>query len=175
MAEDFYQDLVEKFCQGDIFEVLPHALVTGPLEQVPETTDHLVTECKRDKAILITYDCQIDKPNLKSWLVCPVLRLDRMEKATQANIKKNRIYSFLHLAEYRDILPASFVDFDHITSLQPELVKSAKRLVSLSDIGRRALYSQFIRSLTRWELGDLKCPTCAVEFNPIDFLPVRPD
>ena len=174
MAEDFYQGLSEEFCQGDIFDTLPHALVAESIDEIEDKPGFVAAKCKRDRAILLTHDCQIDKPELRSWLVCPIRRLDAMSRSIQGDIKKNRVYPFLHLPEYRDVLPASFVDFNHVTALEPALVKSADRIVSLSNLGRRALYSQFIRWLTRWELRKLKCPACTVEFDPADFLPVRP-
>lgn len=173
MAEDFYQAPSEEFSQGDIFEVLPHALITGPLEHVEGNTDPVVSECKRDRAILLTHDCDIDKPLLRSWLICPVHRLDTVPKGMQGDIKKNRAFAFLHLAQHRDTLPASFVDFRHVTALSPDVVRSAKRLASLSDTGKKALYLRFIQWLTRWQLADLQCPNCSVEFNPADSLRLR--
>ena len=79
----------------------------------------------------------------------------------------------LFLPRFGDTLVESFVDFNHVTTLDAEYVKNAKRLVSLSDVGRRALYVQFVRWLSRWELREIACPNCGSVFDPHIDQPVR--
>ena len=60
-----------------------------------------------------------------------------------------------------------------MTTLERTFIEASKRILSLSDFGRRALYSQQIRWLTRWQLAEVRCPNCAVSFNAADGMTVR--
>ena len=67
-----------------------------------------------------------------------------MSKELQALIKKNRVYAFLHLPHCSE-LDDSFLNFNQVTTLQPGVARSANRLLSLSDLGRRyKLYRSMI-------------------------------
>lgn len=192
MAEELYENPREQVSQGDILELLPHVYIDKPLlalHQEGETIFRASGEpylsfddkrgqlttatCRRSKAILLNHDCEIDKPQVKRWLTCPVVPIVRLKLENRERAKRNRIYSMLYLPKHRDVLEESFVDFNQVTTLDAEFIKTARRLTSLSDSGRRALYAQFIRWLTRWELRDLLCPSCGTTFNPAIALPVR--
>lgn len=192
LAEELYETPREQSSQGDILESVAHIYLERPLLALRKEAETIfraeaepfsqfddkggqmvVATCKRQRAILITHDCEIDKPQVKRWLVCPVVPIVVLSSGNRDRARRNRVYSMLHLPQYRDVLPESFVDFNQITTLEGDFVKGGKRLVSLSDIGRRALYSQFVRWLTRWELRDIHCPSCNVVFNPAIALPVR--
>ncbi len=123
--------------------------------------------------MLITWDCENEKPK-RNWLICPVQPLALLPKADQTTVKKNKILSTLHLPQYRDLLPESFVNFNHISTLDRDLIQHGRRIVSLSNLGRTALYIQFIRWLTRWKLHEITCPNCTTKFDPTLSLPVRP-
>src|SRR5258708_5880476 len=84
-AASFYRDLEEQICQGDIFSTAPHlflkeklkapspialagkkaGLLTDELSTTPPApagTEVVVpAPCLVERAILITYDCEIDK------------------------------------------------------------------------------------------------------------------
>jgi hypothetical protein len=100
--------------------------------------------------------------------------MERLQPKNHDLLKRNRIFSMLYLPKLDRILVDSFVDFNQITTLDSEFVKSARRIISLSDIGRRSLYVQFIRWLTRWELREIVCPNCGEKFDPHANQPVRP-
>lgn len=192
MAFDLYEPPRAEISQGDILELLPHLSLNRPLlalskeaetifkalgEPHPQFNDKdgqdVIASCRRGKAILINHDCEVDKAQVKKWLICPVVPASRLKPETQEILKRNRIYAMFHLPKYPEVLVESFVDFNHITTLDAEYVKDAKRLVSLSDTGRRALYVQFIRWLTRWELREIACPDCGATFDPHIDQPVR--
>lgn len=194
MAEELYETPGDEPSQGDIFELLPHSFVEKPLlmltrEAGVETIlrvsseplvgfndkggQQIVSVCKRQKGLLLTHDCEIDKAHVSRWLVCPVVPLVTLSPDTRDRVKRNRIYAMLYLPKYREALPESFVDFNQITTLSADLVRGTTRLVSLSDVGRKALYAQLIRCLTRWELRSLTCPSCQTNIDPSDILPVR--
>ena len=105
----------------------------------------VVASCKRARALLLSYDCEIDKPAVKNWIVVPIVPLSLIPGASHSEAKKNKIFSLLYLPSYRNILEESVLVLNHITTLDRDFVRSSTRVLSLSDIGRRALYAQFIR------------------------------
>jgi len=72
----------------------------------------------------------------------------------------------MYLPSYRDVLVESFVSFSEPMTVDKEFLQQARRIVSLSEQGRRALYVQYVRWLTRWALAEIQCPACGVNFNP---------
>lgn len=187
MAVDLYETPRPQISQGDIFELLPHLCLNRPLsalskeaetetifrahgEPYPSFDDKdgqdVLATCKRAKGIVVTHDCEIDKPQVSHWLICPVVPAGRLRPENLDRLKRNRIYSMLYLPRIGDTLVDSFVDFNRITTLDTEFLTNVKRIVSLSDTGRRALYVQFIRWLTRWELREIACPDCGAKFDP---------
>jgi hypothetical protein len=135
----------------------------------------VVASCKRARALLLSYDCEIDKPAVKNWIVVPIVPLSLIPGASHSEAKKNKIFSLLYLPSYRNILEESVLVLNHITTLDRDFVRSSTRVLSLSDIGRRALYAQYIRWLTRWQLSEVHCPNCDAFFNASDGMTVRPD
>lgn len=81
----------------------------------------------------------------------------------------------MFLPKLAGVLDESVVVLDYLTTLEPEYVHGANRIVSLSDLGRRALYMQYIGWLARWEFREVSCPNCGTEFDPTLGLSVRPD
>ncbi len=198
MAQDFYQAPEDVASQGDIVEVLPHLYFDPPITALSKAADGtysstpapggfndkagqaIVAVAKRCKALVITHDCEIDKKDkeghllVKRWIICPIVPLqDAGSSAYQDKVRRNRVYSALFLPKYQHILPDSFAHFGQLTTVHREAITDASRVLSLNDIGRRALYLQFVRWLTRWELADLRCPSCSTELNPASVLPVR--
>lgn len=193
MAEDLYESPRKEISQGDILELLPNSHLVPPLialfsrsdglmacesgthPQFDQKAQAIVASCRRAKALLLTYDCEIDKPKVKNWIVAPIVPLSEIPGSAHSDIKKNKVFFLLYLPKYRDVLEDSVLVINHMTTLDREFVSGANRIVSLSDIGRRALYAQHIRWLTRWQLDEMRCPNCAALFNVADGLTVRPD
>lgn len=192
MSQELYEQPREDFSQGDILEVAPHIFVDPPLLALQSAGDSLykselepfsafnnvdgqsvIAKCKRTNAIVITHDCEIDKTQVKRWHLCPVVPLSFLKSDAQDLVKRNRIYSRFWLPRYESALAESFVDFTYISTVGMDFLKTGKRLISLSDLGRQGMYAQFIRWLTRWELKELTCPNCDVTFDPTDSLKVR--
>jgi len=190
LSQELYEQPRSEISQGDILELAPHFYLDPPLQAVhlveeklhkseiePFTTfndaegQNIIARGKRFKALVLTPDCEIDKVGY--WHVCPVVPLSRLKSGMQGDVKRNRVYKMFFLPAYREVLPDSFVDFNQISTLGMDFVKTAKRVLSLSDLGRQGLYAQFVRWLTRWELKELDCPHCRVKFNPVTSLPVR--
>ena len=53
------------------------------------------------------------------------------------------------------------------------MIDLSKRIATLDTTGRFALYAQFVRWISRWELTELTCPQCGIEIPAEDILPVR--
>jgi hypothetical protein len=192
LAEDLFETPRAELSQGDILEKLPSAHLVPPLQALfarangamaiesenhPDFNDKLgqpvVASCKRAKALLLSYDCEIDKPAVKNWIVVPIVPLSLIPGASHRDARKNKIFSLLYLPSYRNILEESVLVLNHATTLDREFVRNTKRILSLSDVGRRALYAQYIRWLTRWQLSEVRCPNCTAFFNASDGMTVR--
>jgi hypothetical protein len=191
VAEELYEQVSEQCSQGDILRIAPHSYLSHPLSKLkpvgsnqyeiePEPFssfnekhgERVVATCKRRIALLLTPDCEIDKKN-RRWVVCPIKPVAELSGTYQDTIKKNRVVSALFLPGYRDEFPDGYADFNQITTLEPAFIREAERVISLSDIGRIALYKQYIRWFTRWTLQEITCPHCAGSFDPTITLPVR--
>jgi hypothetical protein len=194
LAEDLYDPPRAEISQGDILARLPNAHLVPPLQALFERTDgamaieseahpefndkqgqRVIASCKRARALLLTYDCEIDKPAVRNWIVLPIIPLSFIPGGSHGDAKKNKIFSLLYLPGYRNVLEDSLVVLNHPTTLDREFIQTATRILSLSDIGRRALYAQYIRWLTRWQLNEIHCPNCSAIFNASDGMTVRPD
>jgi hypothetical protein len=192
LAEDFYEAPRAEISQGDILELLPNAYLTHPLRSFVSGHDGSLVErpepqidgperrpviasCRRTRAILITHDCEVDKPKIENWIVCPVVPLAEHPGAQHTDIRKNKYFNLMYLPAYREILGDSVAVLNQITTLQKAFVQSASRLLSLSDVGRAAFYFQSIRWMTRWQLANLRCPHCGIAFNAADGMSVRAD
>lgn len=167
MSASLYEEPSAEISQGDIFEAVPHHYLN--------CSDDGSAEHKRvpGKGILLTHDCDVDKVRVKRWTFCPIVPLQKLEQGAQGDARRNRIFAFFFLPKYGPIEEDSFVDFFQVSSIDKNLVSKLKRILSLSDEGRRALYTQHIRFATRWQLRDITCPACHAEFNPADHLTVR--
>jgi hypothetical protein len=191
VAEELYEPVPQQVSQGDILRVVPHSFLSPPLSKLRPIADNkyeiepepfsafnekqgerVLATCKCRIAILVTPDCEIDKPN-RRWLVCPIKPISELSGSYQNVIRRNRVVAALFLPSYRDLFPDSYADFNQITTLEPAFIQQAEGIVSLSDLGRIALYKQYIRWFTRWTLQEITCPHCMGIFDPTITLPVR--
>jgi len=190
LSEDFYEPPSSTLSQGDILEVLPHAHLKYPARLLEAREEGLlapleveghgsagratgIASLRFERAILLSHDCEIDKPRIENWIVSPIVPMSEIPGPSHADARKNKIFHFVHLPAHREILEESVIVLNQVTTLEKIFVTSALRVLSLSDIGRRALYAQHIRWLTRWQLTELMCPHCGVGFNASDALKVR--
>ncbi len=131
----YLEELSGEVSQGDIFERLPLAPVAdgrGP------------GEVRLVSAILLTQDCEYDKPSTASVLIAEVLPLSVIASGSQGNVRKNRVASAFHLPPHAD-LPESYVDLRTLSRVNKSLVAEAQdenRLLSLTEEGRLALQRQ---------------------------------
>lgn len=181
-ASNFYRAVAGRLCQGDLFERLPVIHLKGTLPRKLKGTtlaagrqgysadEELGTQpgsfevpaaCDYSSAILLSYDCEIDKPNVKSMTVALVRPLDAgIPSDSQNIIRQNRNAAYFHLPPGPDF-GERYVDFRRVATLSVEIVNGGKRLASLTDEAWKALQFQLVRYLTRFDLNTdlLKRPT----------------
>jgi len=183
MEEDlpaqFYRTPDSQLCQGDILCDIPHLHLKPPLQALRNTTTRqgqaflpepyepktpqerrqgslVATSCQLGLGMLLTYDCEIDNDR-KHRMVALIRPLDRQIPPDQQEIiRDNRNFNFLYLPAYLDKMDESYVDLRRVSCLDPALVDQAERVVSLTDVAKKALYTQLFRYLTRHDIsGDL--------------------
>jgi hypothetical protein len=179
----FYCPLTGELCQGDIFERVPLAYinddppllkratlpgkregyeVVSPLSQAtsPPSGPLLVpARCDYTRALLLTFDCEIDKPTAKVLTLALIRPLDpRMPDADQAKIRENRKFAFFFLPPVEDTAPGSYVDFRRLATVGIGVVKATPRMTRLSDASRKAMLFQLFRYLTRIDLFKASLP-----------------
>jgi hypothetical protein len=177
-AISFYRAVDPQLCQGDVLERVPHVylkdhplplrpttlpgkkpgyqLTELPPGELPKTPDEGVlvpAMCQVTRAMLLTYDCEIDKDTKHRTiaLIRPIAA--NMPDRDRTIIRENKKYAFFYLPAGGDQLPESYVDFRRICTVSPEWVDSATRLASLSVDARQAMLLQFFRFLARVELN----------------------
>jgi hypothetical protein len=181
----FYRSLSAELFQGDIFERLPLVYLKESPRSLKKTTipgnrdgfevGELVSAsasapwlvpapCDNTRAMLLTYDCEIDKASTKLLTVALVRPLDPgMADGDKAALRDNRKFAFFHLQSWGPDAPESYVDFRRLSSLGIETVKIAARNSRLSVTARKAMMFQFFRYFTRIDLHRAVIPELAQE------------
>jgi len=108
--------------------------------------------CQVAVGILLSHNCELDKDN-KHRLVALIRPLSGVQEKDRETIKEGRNFSYLYLPAYGDLLSESYVDFRRITTVAPEFLKDARRIVCLTETALAYLYTQFFRYLTRRDLN----------------------
>lgn len=172
LSDSFYQDPSPKLSQGDII-VTPHLYVNERAESEQDGSIEISAKSRAAPALILNFDCEIDKPWSERFIVCPIVPLDELPVNQRTNAKKNRIAHLFFLPRNKSILADSVTILNQQTTIARKLINPSERLATLSAQGRLALYAQFVRWLSRWELTDMTCPHCGVDFDPTLTLPVR--
>ena len=182
---DYYQEISQKTSQGDILELAPHCRLASPVQYLTvregdvfssadSVTDKAIAQTRREFALVLSPDCDIDKEKTLFWLLCPIHPLSAMNGSDQGNIRKNKVFNYIFLPAHKS-LPDSFVNLGWITTVEARIVKESTRIMTLSDLSRSSLYMQLVRWISRWKLNEVQCPKCELKFNPADTLSVRAD
>lgn len=173
----FYRPVTSELCQGDVFERLPlvyakdlppslkRATLPGNRDGFevessppkPGATAIAAASCDFTRAILLTYDCEIDKPQTKLVTVALIrpLNLPEPDKAT---IQESRKFAYFYLPPLDEAGPEAYVDFRRLSTVGLDLVKKSPPIARLSEIARNALLFQFYRFLTRIDLSQAVLP-----------------
>lgn len=129
--------LQEQVSQGDLFDGLPLAHVDWHTPPQPSL--------RYVRAVLLTFNCEYDKPNCKSVLVAEVKPLDLVPENLRGNVRRNRVASAFSLSGH-ERLEESYVDFRYVSTLDKRIVEEAsaigRRILSLDEDTRLALQEQ---------------------------------
>lgn len=133
----YLQELRGEVSQGDIFDSLPLASLSQ--------NAGIHVRVQNARVILLTYDCEYDKPSTKLLAVAEIFSLSEVPTERRGNIRKNQVFSTFYLAANAQFDEA-FVDFRYISRIDKMIVtaqaQTGQRLVSLSDDAQLALQEQ---------------------------------
>jgi hypothetical protein len=152
---------------------LPHLHVNSTAEIDGEGQMEFTAKGRPAPALILNFDCEIDKQWSKRFVVCPIIPLSELPDNQRTNAKNNRTAHLFFMPRHRELLPDSVAVLNQQTTYDRTLLDPSKRLATLDVQARMALYTQFVRWLSRWELTELTCPRCGSEFDPTIALPVR--
>lgn len=120
--------------QGDIFDSLPLAVMEGTMAAV-----------RMSCVILLTQDCEYDKPSTLSVLVAEIMPLSRIAVGSQGNVRRNRVASAFYLPA-QESFPESYVDFRAMGRVEKSTIIAeadrGNRRLSLTEEARLALQQQ---------------------------------
>jgi hypothetical protein len=180
----FYRPITNELCQGDIFERVPLVYINDnpcllkkttlpgkregfelgdplSLAAPPRAGTPLLVPapCDYTRALLLTFDCEIDKPSAKILTLALIRPLDlKMSENDINTIRENRKFAFFHLPPEQDGAFESHVDFRRVGTVGIDLVRAAPRVSRLSDTARKAMLFQYFRYLTRIDLYKASLP-----------------
>ena len=172
----FYRPIRPELCQGDIFDCLPMIHLKGeprllrPVTlsgkrsgyelgdalrpELPAKARHgttIAADCDASRAILLTFDCEIDKDKYRTVALVRALDLKMSDKDLEI-IRQNRRYPFFYLPDGGPDLPECYVDFRRLCALSATVVDGGRRLAGLDEVARHAMLFQFVRYFARIDL-----------------------
>src|SRR5437763_11774236 len=123
----------ETVSQGDLFGEVTFARVVATGEVCTFSTD-------RYPAMLLSHDCEYDKPRVEFVLMARVRPLAHLAESSRGNVRTGGTISTFYLPPRDPRLPEAFVDFEHVVPVSKaevsRLATAAHRIASLSDEGR---------------------------------------
>ncbi len=130
----YLENISAEVSQGDIFDSLPFAVMEGTTATV-----------RTARVVLLTQDCEYDKPSTRSILVAEILPLSGVATASQGNVRRNRVASAFYPPP-QEAFPESYVDLRAIGRVEKSVVVAeadrGTRLLSLTEEARLALQQQ---------------------------------
>ena len=111
----YFQELRGEVSQGDVFDSLPIAYIRQGAEH---------SAVINTRAMLITYDCEYDKPSTKLVMIAGIFALAEVPADRRGNVRKNKVFSTFHL-EATEMQQESFVDFRYMGLLEKGVVTEA--------------------------------------------------
>jgi hypothetical protein len=178
LANEYYQDPLDgELRQGDIFECGPHLHIDVASGALPPNGEQILLSgppCRGAPALLLNHDCEIvQEKSSRRLVICPIKPLSELREDRRGNAKKNRIAHLLFLPRYKDRLVDSVAILNQLTTVQIDRLLPIHRLATLDVLGRKAMYAQYLRWISRWVLAEMECPNCGSTFDPTLVLPVR--
>jgi len=138
----YQEELRDQVSQGDVFDEIPVPYVRISLDTF-EAED---TEVRLVRAIMLTHDCEFDKPRNTHAYVAEVRPLNGIDPGSQGNVRQYRTINAFFLEARDGTMEESYVDFRCMFRVPEQVLKvrtdEGRRLVSLTDDGRLALQRQ---------------------------------
>jgi hypothetical protein len=159
--------------QGDLFDLVPSVYVHDLgymsktdtskyrlLRHRPESfkleVEHAATAMAiRRPAIVLTHDCEIDKPHSRSTVLMALVRaIDGVPEAHREGFRDYTRHRAFFLPETPYLEGESYADLRAVTTVRRDVLETLKRPASISEDGRRMLREQLFRFFTRRFLPD---------------------
>ena len=172
MADSFYCDPLSELSQGDILEYAPQSLL-GSLAEDEEGS--ISVGFRKERALILSPDCEITNSvrAQNRVILCPIKPLSKLTVSSHGDAKRNRIAHLFFLERHGAALPDSVAFLNQLTTVNKNVLESIPKIATLHVLGRKALYAQLVRWVSRWDLREVQCPQCEVPFDPSLRLPTR--
>jgi len=129
----FTDELRGEISQGDVFHDM----------EFPVLASDGTPSVRRTSLMLLSHDCDYDKPNNPYCLVASVSPLALVPSGNRENIRRYRVINTFYLREVPDVLDESYVDIRLIATIDKGLLVQAdregRRAISLTEQAREAL------------------------------------
>ena len=133
--------LREKVSQGDIFQSLVYRYVY----QETQASDPMIRS-RLIRAMLLTYDCEYDKPEAAYVYMAELRLLEEISKSTRGNVRSRRVFNAFPLETSSLLLDEYYVDFRRILRFDKTVIAesdlASNRVISITDTSRLALQQQ---------------------------------
>lgn len=135
----YESELRDQLSQGDLFR---DVLISEGVGEHQQSWNRRV--------MVLSHDCEIDKPTCTSPLVVAVRALDDFPEEHRGLIRENRLYNGMYL-EPGNGIEEGFADFRFIHRMRREDLAEPKKLASLTQEAREAMPAYLWRFFTRKE------------------------
>lgn len=137
----YERELRAEVSQGDILDQVPIPYVSlGSGAEQPSTRIVLA------RVMLLTHDCEYDKPNNDYVIVAAIRPLAEVATGSQGNVRQRKTRNTFYLEALPMKVEESFVDFRRIDRIGKSVIKpladSGRRIASITDDARAALQWQ---------------------------------
>lgn len=137
----YLPSLREEVSQGDIF----NDLVYRYIYQEPSDPDPQI-ESRVIQAMLLTYDCEYDKPDAAYIYMGEVRPMNEISASTRGHVRSHRVLYTFPLLVHRNLPDESYIDFRRILRFDKNTIAqsslTSQRVVSVTDTAREALRQQ---------------------------------
>lgn len=134
----YLPELRSEISQGDIFDAVPL-----PYLDISENPNAPVPKFDPVRVILLSHDCEYDKPKTRAPLVAQIRLLTEVSQDSYGYLRNNKVISAFYLPALGNVMDESFVDFSRIVPVPKTILQlgseNKNRLASLTDEARAIL------------------------------------
>ena len=98
------------------------------------------------RAMLLTYDCEYDKPDAAYVYMGEVRPMNEISASTRGNVRSHKVLYTFPLLVHSELPDESYVDFRRILRFDKNTIAqsslASQRIVSVTDTAREALQQQ---------------------------------